>query len=318
MMDEPLKFAVVFLEHAPMSITPPAEAAELEVLLRRAWETGHESWPQVALLPEVFVRHLAQKLTEARAEGPLATVLGQLAIPDLYLACACVHEVPAAIEMLERHYLAKLPASLAYLKQPATLIDDVCQKVRMHLLLGTTGAGPQLAEYKGRGALLSWIRVMAVRMVLKQVVPPREAPAERDENLLEAIEAMPVPGPDLELDLIKRRYRHEFRQAAHEAFHALTSEQRHLLRLHFVDRLSTTEMGALFRVNQSTVSRWLKNVRLAVYEETKRRLSERLDLSSREFASLLNVIASQIDLNLSQILKGDEAKRDVGDPPPNA
>ncbi|HYO52590.1 sigma-70 family RNA polymerase sigma factor [Archangium sp.] len=302
MMDEPLKLAVLFLEHAPTSIATPAEATELEFLLRRTWEAGRESWPQVALPAEVFVRHLAQKLTEARAEGPLATVLEQLAIADLYLACACVHEVPTALEMLERHCLAKLPASLAYLKQPATLLDDVRQKVRMHLLLGTTGAKPQLAEYKGRGTLLSWIRVMAVRMVHKQIVPTQETP----ENLLAAIEAIPVPGPDPELDLIKRRYRHEFRQAAHEAFNSLSSEQRHLLRLHFIDRLSTTEMGALFRVNQSTVSRWLKDVRLAVYEETKRLLSERLDLSSREFASLLDVIASQLDLSLSQILKDEK------------
>jgi RNA polymerase sigma-70 factor len=62
-------------------------------------------------------------------------------------------------------------------------------------------------------------------------------------------------------------------------------------------------MGPLFRVNQSTVSRWLKSARQAIYEETRRRLQERLNLSSQEFESLLAVIDSQLEVSFSQILK---------------
>src|SRR4051794_26194157 len=126
-------------------------------------------------------------------------------------------------------------------------------------------------------------------MAFKQGALVRETPGES------VLEALPSPGPDAELDLIKHRYRREFRDAVRETFAALPSEQRHLLRLHFVDRLSTIEMGMVFRKNQSTVSRWLKSVRQEVYVETKRRLQARLGLSSREFASLLAVIDSQLD-----------------------
>jgi len=301
-MREPLKLAVTFLDDSLVRAAVPGDSAEIEGLLRRAWETGRGPWPQVVLRAEVFVPHLIQRLPEARAGSLLVPLLEQLALADLYLACACVHGVPAAIETLERHYLAKLPALLGYLKLPAAMLDDVCQRVRIHLLLGTTDAGPRLAEYTGRGALLSWIRVIAARMALKhkQGTSVRERP---DENVLAALEALPAPGLDVEFDLIKRRYHREFRQAVREAFAALSSEQRHLLRLHLVDRLSTTEMGPLFRVNQSTISRWIKSARQAVYEETKRRLQERLGLSSHEFESLLADLESQLDLSLSQVLK---------------
>ncbi|HYI02244.1 hypothetical protein [Hyalangium sp.] len=63
----------------------------------------------------------------------------------------------------------------------------------------------------------------------------------------------------------------------------------------------TSELGELFRVNQSTVSRWLKSARQTVYEETKRRLQARLGLSAREFQSFLAVLDSQLDLSMSQI-----------------
>ncbi|MGZ3459667.1 MAG: sigma-70 family RNA polymerase sigma factor, partial [Archangium sp.] len=288
MMKEPPELAVIFLEHVSVGVAVPDDAAEFEGLLRRAWEAGREPWPQVALPADIFVRHLAQRLPEDSEGRPLALVLEQFALPDLYLVCACVHKVPAAIETLERHHLARLSTLLVKATNlPATMLDDVCQLVRIQLLLGTSESGPELARYEGRGTLLKWIWVIAARRAVKAGASSRETP---QENILEIVDAIPAPGPDVELDFIKRRYRSEFRQAVCEAFAALDSEQRHLLRLHFIDRLSTTEMSKLYRVNQSTISRWLKNARQEVYEETKSRFQMRLGLSSQEFASLLAVI----------------------------
>lgn len=272
----------------------------LEALLRDAWETGRKTWPQVDLAPDVFERYLAGKLPERSEGSPLAPLLEQLAIADLYLACACVHNVPEAAETLERYFLARLPSLLAYLKLPETVLDDVCQSVRIDLLVGTPGAKPQLTAYTGRGALLSWIRVIAVRKALKDGGAPQERP---EEQALAAIEAMPAPGDGAELDLIKHRYRREFRQAVSEAFAALSPEQRHLLRLHYIEQLPTTQLGPVFGVNQSTISRWLKDARATVYEETKHRLRERLGLSSQEFESLMVAINSQLDLSLSRLLQ---------------
>jgi RNA polymerase sigma-70 factor len=288
----------VFLEHAPAHAVAPADMAAVETQLHGAWEAGRAPWPGVDLPADAFVRHLAERLPRDGVASPLALLLGQLALSDFYLACACVRGVPEAVEMLERHYLARLPALMGHLKVPGLVLDDVLQWVRIHLLMGTTGAGPQLAEYTGRGGLLSWIRVIATRGALRQGAPLRTTPTE---NVIVALEALPAEEPSVDLELFKRRYSREFRQAMYESFAALSSEQRYHLRLHFVERLSTTEMGALFRVNQSTVSRWLKSARRAVYEETKRRLRERLGLSSREFTSLVAAIESQVDLSLSQV-----------------
>lgn len=294
--------AEAFLAHAHARGAGPVDAATLEGLLLRAWETGRRAWPQVTLAADVFVRHLAEQLSTADARTPLARLLEQVALAGLYLACACVQHAPGAVELLEHHFLEKLPASLGYLKLPAARLDELCQQVRIHLLIGTNGTGPRLAEYTGRGSLASWIRVIAVRMAFKQGALVREIP---EEDALDALAAMPAPGPDPEIDLIKQRYQREFRQAVREAFATLSSEQRHLLRLHFIDRLSTSEMGPLFRVNQSTISRWLKSARQVVYEETKRRLRQALGLSSQEFASLLGAIDSQLDVSLSQVF-GEE------------
>jgi RNA polymerase sigma-70 factor len=291
------------MEHVAMS----ADTAEMEDVLHRAWESGRGPWPHLNLRADVFVRYLTQRLPEKSVDVPLEQVLDRLILTDLYLACACVHKVPGAIEALERHYLEKLPASLGFLKLSAATLDEVCQMVRIHLLVGMAGSGPQLGEYKGMGTLPSWMRVIAARMAYKQGAPARETPTE---NVLAVIESLPVPGSDVELELIKRRYRPQFRQAVREAFATLSSEQRQLLWFHFIDRMPTTKMGPLVGVDQSTVSRKIKSARHTVYEETKRLLQERLGLSSHEFKSLLKVIDSQLDsqldLRLSEDLKEEE------------
>jgi RNA polymerase sigma-70 factor len=279
------------------------ESFKREDLLHRAWETARQPWPQLAVPADVFVRHLTRLLPESSEERLLGPLIEQLVLADLYLACACVNHIPESIETLERHCLAKLPGRLGSLKLPTSTLDDVCQSVRIHLLLGTAQAGPRLAEYTGRGTLLSWIQVIATRMALRQGASARETP---DENVAAAIEAMPAPGLDADLDLIKRRYHREFQQAVREAFATLPGEQRQLLRLHFIDGLSTTAMAPLFGVNQSTISRKLKSARQVIYEETKLRLQACLGLSSREFTSLMEVIESQLDLSLSQFLKAGD------------
>jgi RNA polymerase sigma-70 factor (ECF subfamily) len=278
-------------------MTPP-----LQELLRRAWEIGRRRWPQVDLPADVFIRHLTQVQPMAREESSFVPLLEKLDFEGLYLACACLNDVPNAVDMLEQHYMAQLPELLRHLKLSNVMVDEVCQMVRTHLLVGTPKGGPQLTQYAGRGSLMSWIHVIAVRMALRKGASVRETP---DENALVAIEDFPATGTDPEMALIKSRYRHEFSQALREAFAALPSE-RYLLRLYFIDGLPTTKLGPLFGKDQTTLSRWLKEARANVYEETKRRLQERLQLTTREFESLMEAIKSGFDVSLSQVLNGDD------------
>src|SRR5262249_44325992 len=160
------------------------------------------------------------------------------------------------------------------------------------VLVRTPEGPPRISEYRGQGALSSWLRVTAARVSL--TLRAGEKPVEGGAEAL--LQALPAPGMDAELDLIKRRHGQELRDAAGEAFAALREDDRHLLRLYFVDRLTTTELGALFRVNQSTISRRLKGVRETVHDGTRRRLQARLGLSARDFESFLGSLQSQLDL----------------------
>src|SRR5438309_333634 len=66
---------------------------------------------------------------------------------------------------------------------------------------------------------------------------------------------------DPELAYLKDHYRGLIEDAFREALAALPDKHINLLRLCFVDGLTQTQIGAMFRVNRSTVMRRLESVR---------------------------------------------------------
>ncbi|WP_224372614.1 sigma-70 family RNA polymerase sigma factor [Hyalangium versicolor] len=304
-MEQVSGLAATFLAHAKVRFVPQPDPAALEPLLASAWEGSRTQWPGVELPPTVFVAHLAERLSDTNPPVSVESLLEQVSTEELYLACACLRGVPTAIAAFERQYLAKLPKLLKSPGQPAAMIDDVCQLAREKLLVAAPPEKPKLAEYSGRGSLMGWVRITAVRIATRQRMAEKPAPDREAETIFKAL---PAPGLDAELDLIKRRYHADFKAAVREAFSGLSDDERHLLRLYFVDQLSTYELATLYRVNQGTISRWLKSARQTVYEETRRRLQSRLGLTTRDFKSFLAVLDSQLELSISQLLGEDDAR----------
>ncbi len=256
-------------------------------------------WPRVELSEETLRRLLEPKLPPDDSEVSLRS----LALSDLYLACACVSGNVLAIELLDQHYLAKLPTLL---KLSAVQLDEVCQKVRIHLLVGLDGAQPHLKGYSGRGRLMNYIKVIASRMAL-----PRAGAQEQEtwqEIVLEELESIPSPRPSPELEFGRRRDRFAFNQCLRTSFDALPEEHQDLLRMNYIEGISTTALAVVFGVNQSTISRRIKDVRRELYEKTKRCLQDKLGLTSEEFRSLLSSIRSQLEFG------GDSSEDE--DPPP--
>jgi RNA polymerase sigma-70 factor len=296
-MEKPLSLARIFRECAPERVDVPADDEKLVALLQPALEKAKAPWPPLVLPDDVFVRHLAGQLCTASPERTLAQELERRHLADLYLACACLEEVRGAVQLLEQHVLERLPAMLRPFRQPVDVLDEICQQVRIHLLVGTSQGGPKLETYGGLGALVKWAYAIASNMVPQQT-PPRRDRAEHE--VAAAFEALSVPGTHADLDIIKRRYGPEFRQTLREILATLPLMQQRMLRHYYVDGLKTAALGRIMGMDQSTAWRKLRSTHQAVYRELRRRLQERHSLSSQDFNSILDVIRrSQLYLTFS-------------------
>jgi RNA polymerase sigma-70 factor (ECF subfamily) len=217
---------------------------ELAAALEAMHQTGCASWSTVELSVDEFARHLAscagEPLTVSWLCGRPAT--------DLYLACACAHGVHTALAAFDEHYLSHVRAFLSHMRPDAEFVDECRQLLREKLFVG---AAPKIAEYTGRGSLLGWLRVATVRTALNLrrsralIAGARRAPSP--------VEAESIDEP--ERSYLQDRYRDAFRAAIEESFAVLSSEQRNLLRMHFMDGMTLHQLATLFQVHRGALDR---------------------------------------------------------------
>jgi RNA polymerase sigma-70 factor (ECF subfamily) len=268
----------------------PVPSEELEAALQALWHMGRMAWPRVELGGEEFVADVARRL--GRGEAAPRT-LSRLHGSDLFLACACARGQPSALTCLEANFLSRIPAYVARLDPLGTLADEVAQELRTALLVAVGEAAPRIRDYSGRGDLASWLRVVALRAALK---------LRRSQRLLGVGVVVPSvnlgPGPDLERDYLRVRYRKDYEAAFSAALGALESEERLFLKLHYVDGLNIDRIGAIYQLHRSTVARRLASHRRRLLELTRNSLRERLHLSDSEFGSVMALVRSQMAVSL--------------------
>jgi RNA polymerase sigma-70 factor (ECF subfamily) len=263
----------------------------LGALLAEQMAAARQRWSGVAIDETAFAAELGRRVpADARPRAALA----QLNVIDLYLAHGCAHADAQAIARFDAEILGPLPARLRRLDVPG---DELVQQLRVRLLVGVDGAPPRIADYAGRGSLAGWAQVAGTRLALNL---RRDAPPE--ERLgVSAVEQL-ATAADPEAALWKQRHGDDFRRAFAEALGALAAEDRELLRLHLLERLTLSQIGQLFALDKSNVSRRLQRVHVTLLDDTRARLGARLRLDSGEVDSLIHGLRSQLDASIERLL----------------
>lgn len=278
--------------------------AEARESYARALDEVRAELPRVLVAPDVFARWIAERLP-ADSDGAAARALASLCVGDLYLAAACAAGQPEAIAAFEARYFAEVALAARRAPRANLAVDDVKQLVRERLFVGDATRGPRISEYRGTGAMRSWLRVTVARIVLNLATRgPRETLHE-DDVLAEIV----IEGESSELSLIKDKYRVEFRAAVQVALAALEPEARSLLAHAFAQGLSIDRIGAIYGIHRATAARRLQRARELFVEETRRALAHRLGgASADEVDSIIGLIRSRFDVTLGGMLR-------EGDPP---
>ena len=276
---------------------PELEPALADVLLQ-----ARAAWPSLALDDAAFVEDLAAHLPPGE---PLAPALRALHAADLFLAAACRRSDPKALGEFERRVLVEARSALIARRLNAQTVEEALQLLRQRLFVAGPTPG-KIADYSGRGPLVAWVRMAAVRIALNlsrgRGAQPEELPSQ-----------LAAPAAPPELGYIKARYRGDFKAAFEGAFASLSARERTLLRLNLLDGLSTAKMARVYRADASTVRRWLADARRRLLEQTRKQLADRLDASERELESMMGLLVTQLEDSVRRIL--GEGRDPKADPP---
>jgi RNA polymerase sigma-70 factor (ECF subfamily) len=246
-----------------------------------ALSVARSAWPDVALSDETFAAWLA-----ARSD---ASHLG-----DLYLACACVQGVDAALRAFEREVLSHLGAILGRLRPSNAFVEDVGQLLLEKLF---TGASPKIREYSGRGPLLSWFRIVALR----SAIDLKRARGEQVDRL-DTGQTLVASVTSPELQALRNRYQPLFKSALAVAMAELTQEQRMILRMHYADGLTMEELAGLLKVGRTTIFRRVHACTRTLLTRVRAQLGAQLGTTTTEFESLAGALQDDLALGLSTLL----------------
>jgi RNA polymerase sigma-70 factor (ECF subfamily) len=267
----------------------PSESELLELCAR-----GRGAHPDLALDDAAFVAYLGRCDAALNGSFPDATDPN---VGDLFLACAALAAVPGAVARLRERHRPHLARALRRFGSGEAFVEEVEQRLWDGLLVGRTGA-PRLAAYSGTGPLERWLSVAAQRIAI--TVMRHEDAESRARN--EAAAQAQFLGPDPEIEAIRVQYQRPFQRAVDVAVLVLDDREKVLYRMHFVQKLTLEQIGKAYGVHHTTVLRWLRAAGDRVLEQVKRLLRSELDLAQPEFDSLVRLLISQLDLDISNVL----------------
>ena len=240
----------------------------------------------------------AEAITHVRAAIAAGAAPSHAA--DLALAWSVGRGDPIAARRFDALVGGELAAAARAIDRDPAFVDEVCQRTRIRLVVGDGDLPPRIASYRGTGPLRAWVAIAAQRVALnaKRDARPDGAATSSTDVLAELVDREPDP----ELRHLKTLYRAEFRDALAAALAGLDDRRRAVLRLRFADGLELAQIGRLYRVHESTASRWIAAALDEIARATRDRLEARLSITAATAESVTRMVQSQLDLSIARLL----------------
>ena len=264
-------------------------------------QEAHTHWSSLSIAWPAFCEHVAAAMVRTSAHQDAENWVQKGHFKDLYLAFACLEGSSTALQALRTQHMDLFRSVVHRFAKPPLTREELEQELWIHLFVTTETKAAKIGLYAGQGPLESWLRVTSVRACIDYT---RMHPHLKKEKPLdkERLLALPDQVFDQEVAFLKHEYRAHFREAFASGIASLSSRERLLLRYHVVEGLSIDQIGALFQFHRSTAARHLQRARQQLLENTKKHLIQKLDISQKEFGSIMRLIQSKWEVSVQRLL----------------
>jgi RNA polymerase sigma-70 factor (ECF subfamily) len=288
------------LAPAPEQLASIDRAAAADAL--EGLRNARRALPRLVIDEQAFFAFVAQRLEPRQTFEELLAQLAKLEMGDLTLAFGCLCGDDEAGRVFSESLRPTLERVLAGLGRPPSELGELQGTLFAHLFGGRDDGAAKIEHYRGEGSLRSWVKVVAVRMLLNRLRDDGRMVGE--EQLLEqALDTDPA-----DVRYMKALYRDEFKRAFQQALGSLDVRQRTLLRFQLLDGMSATEIARFYRVHRATVHRWQQQIQVSLLERTRAHLRDQLAVEPAEVDSIVRLIQSNWQVSLTAALRADSIR----------
>jgi RNA polymerase sigma factor (sigma-70 family) len=265
-------------------------------------------------------RSAEKRLTSGNlAPENLEEYLAALHLEDLALAAACMEDRAAAWEHFVTAYRPYLRAAAAAVlrrssasPEASELADSLFAEL-YGLADGTRGERSLFRYFHGRSSLKTWLRAVLAQRHIDALRASRRFESLEDDDRKPAAQKIPQAVSVEPADPHRDRYSTLFVRALESAIAALDSRDEQRLRLYYAQEQTLAEIGKQLGEHESSVSRHLDRIRLALrraVEETLRKggpaangCAAELGLSDAEISLCFEYASADASLDLEKLLE---------------
>lgn len=267
------------------------------VALQQALDVAHQALPTLEISDASFVDFLVARLEPCEGIDGLLAQFESLDLGELYLVCGCLQGDNQAGRLFVERLRPTLQRVLSGLDRPSSELGELEGTLFAHLFVSQSGRPAKIEHYRGEGALRSWVKVVAVRLLLNRLRDEGRLVGE-DQLLEQALDSDPA-----DVRYMKALYRDEFKRAFQQALASLSARDRTLLRFQLVDGMGAAEIAQVYRVHRATVHRWQQDIQEALLQRTRGFLRDQLAVGPAEVDSIVRLIQSNWQVSLTAALR---------------
>ncbi len=213
--------------------------------------------------------------------GAVESYLKSLHLEDLALACACAAGKDSAWEHFIAHFRRNLRRDAGAMLRSCGQADEVrAGELADSLYAELYGVGTgtdvrrkSLFEYfHGRSKLSTWLSAVLAQKQVDLFRTSGRTVSLESEMEGEAPRRFAERSESVHADPSRQMYLARVEKALCAALGALTPRERMILACYYVDRFTLAEIGRMLREHESTVSRQLERIRLALRDNVKQSL----------------------------------------------
>src|ERR1700722_6512134 len=265
----------------PVAGIVPPEAASLATFERLYAESKARRW---GLSCERFASSLERSAEKRLASGNLTPekldeYLATLHVEDLALAAACMENCEPAWEHFVAAYRPYLRAAAATVLRCSSASPEACEladSLFAELYGLADGARRERSLFRyfhGRSSLKTWLRAVLAQRHIDVIRAGRRFESLDDDDAKPAVTKLTSSVSAQPSDPHRERYVSLFVRALQSALAALDPRDEQRLRLYYAQQQTLAEIGRQLSEHESSVSRNLDRIRLALrraVEETLR------------------------------------------------
>jgi RNA polymerase sigma-70 factor, ECF subfamily len=197
---------------------------------------------------------------------------------DLALARRCAAGDLQAHALFEREYLVPALRALSRLRLDESVRLEVQGALRDRVLPPPSGLHNKIASYTGRGALLVWVKVAAVRVALN---------LQSKQGVFRAHPPTLAFGANPEEDARRLVVAPLLKEAIGASLSTLDVKARSIVRLYFFEGINADELGRMFGMHRVSIWRTIERVKSHVRTACLTQMQERLGATPSECESAL-------------------------------